>query len=103
MIRFALILAMAAPAFTSGCASLPNKNAASDADVFIHTVLASDHTQAYRPPATPSSIGSTGPSAFDQFVARFFMIDTGESLKSVPANGHVYRLASDDFIMLLLR
>jgi hypothetical protein len=102
IIRFTLIGTIAAAAFTSGCASLPNKSAESDADVFIHTVLASDQRQAYRPP-TWTSAGSAGPSAFEQFVARFFVVSTEDSFKGAPANVDGYRLASDDFIRLLLQ
>jgi hypothetical protein len=103
MIRFTLIFIMAASAFTSGCTYVPDMVADSDADHFIHTVLASDRTQAYRPLPASTATDSPGPSAFDQFVARFFMINTADSFKAATANADEYRLASADFILLLLR
>jgi hypothetical protein len=103
MTRFALMVFMAASAFASGCTYLPDTVADSGADVFIHTVLGSDRTPAYRPLPASTATDSAGPSAFDQFVGRFFMIDTAGSFKGTTPNADGYRLASADFIMLLLR
>jgi hypothetical protein len=103
IIRFSLMCAMAAAAISSGCTSLLEKAPESDADLFIHTVLASDQAKAYNPPSTPTSTGSDRPSAFDQFVARFFMIDTVDSFTGATTDVNGHRLASADFVMLLLR
>jgi hypothetical protein len=65
--------------------------------------LASDQRKAYGPPSTLTSTGSDRPSAFDQFVARFFMIDTVDSFTGTSTDVDGDRLASADFVMLLLR
>jgi hypothetical protein len=103
IVRFALMCAMAAATITSGCTSLPEMALESDADRFIHTVLASDQTQAFGPPTSLTSTGSDRPSAFEQFVARFFMINTTDSFMGATTDVDGDRPASDDFILLLLR
>ena len=103
IVRFALMCATAAASIGSGCSSLPEMAAESDSDRFIHTVLASDQTKAYSPPTTLTTTGSDRPSAFDQFVARFFMINTMDPSMGATTDIDGDRLASDDFIILLLR